>query len=202
VTGVSPDFLLVRKRARPMSPDDRRAAIIDATIPLLKVHGREVSTRQIADAAGVAEGTLFRAFGDKDTLISAAIERFFDPQPFRDALRGIDPDDPTEDKIHHFIEIVRIRFEGVVGFMSVLGHRGPPPGRRPDDREWIDIVGRAFRPDELAVPVELLAYYVRIIAFSTAIPSFNEPHRFTTDELVGLVTRGVLPRNRTDRKKD
>ena len=203
MTGVSPDFLLVRKRAQPMSPSDRRAAILDAAIPLLKEHGREVSTRQIADAAGVAEGTLFRAFGDKETLISAAIEKFFDPAPFRDALRGIDPDDGTEDKIHQVLEIMRRRFQGVVGFMAVLRQQGPPPSHRhQEDPEWLEIVRRMFRPDELSVPVELLAHYLRVLAFSTALPPLNESHRFTTDELVGLATRGVLPRDPSPRKKD
>ncbi|WP_217615708.1 TetR/AcrR family transcriptional regulator [Cellulomonas sp. GbtcB1] len=66
-------------RARPMSRDERRAAIALATVPLLEAHGAQVSTRQIAVAAGVAEGTLFRAFDDKVELLTAAAERALDP---------------------------------------------------------------------------------------------------------------------------
>lgn len=66
-------------RARPMSRDERRAAIALATVPLLEVHGAQVSTRQIAVAAGVAEGTLFRAFDDKVEILTAAAERALDP---------------------------------------------------------------------------------------------------------------------------
>lgn len=62
-----------------MSRDERRAAIAHATIPLLEQHGSQVSTRQIALAAGVAEGTLFRAFDDKVELLGAAAERALDP---------------------------------------------------------------------------------------------------------------------------
>jgi AcrR family transcriptional regulator len=62
-----------------MSRDERRAAIAHATIPLLEQHGSQVSTRQIALAAGVAEGTLFRAFDDKVELLTAAAERALDP---------------------------------------------------------------------------------------------------------------------------
>ena len=40
--------------------------IVDAALPLLLEHGEMVTTRQIADAAGIAEGTIFRAFADKD----------------------------------------------------------------------------------------------------------------------------------------
>ncbi|WP_431838631.1 TetR/AcrR family transcriptional regulator [Cellulomonas sp. Y8] len=66
-------------RARPMSRDERRAAIALATVPLLEARGAQVSTRQIAVAAGVAEGTLFRAFDDKVELLTAAAERALDP---------------------------------------------------------------------------------------------------------------------------
>ena len=44
-------------------------------------HGSDVTTRQIADAAGVAEGTLFRVFEDKDAIIDAAVAKFMDPTP-------------------------------------------------------------------------------------------------------------------------
>ncbi len=52
-----------------MAPEDRRAALIAATIPLLREHGLDVSTRQIAQAAGVAEGTIFGVFPDKNSLV-------------------------------------------------------------------------------------------------------------------------------------
>ena len=197
---VRPDGFVVlgRERAKPLAPDERRAAIIDAVIPLLREHGREVSTRQIAEAAGIAEGTIFRAFGDKESLIAAAVERYFDPEPFRNALRGIDPDDPTDDKIAQVLQLLRDRFTGAVGFMTALGMTGgPPPGvRRPEDKAWLAILAQVFRPGELAVPVETFGFYLRLLAFGTSIPVFNTVHEFTTDELTALITRGVLPATR------
>ncbi|GAA3222086.1 TetR/AcrR family transcriptional regulator [Oerskovia jenensis] len=76
-------------RARPMSRDDRRAAIATATVPLLARYGAAVTTRQIAQAANVAEGTLFRAFEDKDELIHAALVAALDPAPLVRAIQGL-----------------------------------------------------------------------------------------------------------------
>jgi AcrR family transcriptional regulator len=195
VTSLPPDFVVVRTRARPMSPDARRSHIIDSLIPLLQQHGREVSTRQIAEAAGLAEGTLFRVFADKQEMIDAAIARALDPQPFRDALRGIDPDDPTVDKITQVVQLLRDRFRGVIGFMSALGVQGRPPGAQEpaQQQEWLDILGQVFRPGELTVAPDVFGLYVRLLAFATAVPPFNAPRQFDVDELVGLITRGVLP---------
>jgi len=72
-----------------MAPDERRAALIAATLPLLREHGLAVTTRQIADAAGVAEGTIFGVFPDKNSLLRAAVLSAFDPAPLKDSLRGV-----------------------------------------------------------------------------------------------------------------
>jgi AcrR family transcriptional regulator len=190
---LSEGFVVVRARARRMSPEERRSAILDAAIPLLRAHGREVSTRQLAEAAGVAEGTLFRAFGDKDAIIAAAVERYFDPEPLRNALRAIDPDEPTVEKIRQVLELLRARFAGVIGFMSALRHQVEPPRRERPESDWLDILGRTFRPEELGIPVETLGFYLRLLAFGAAMPPITSAHVFTLDELLELVTRGVLP---------
>ena len=63
-----------RTRATALPPSERRAEIIAATLPLLLAHGASVTTRQIAEAAGIAEGTIFRVFPDKESLIEAVVE--------------------------------------------------------------------------------------------------------------------------------
>ena len=62
-----------------MTPDERRAAIVATTLPLLVEHGTAVTTGQIATASGIAEGTVFRAFADKQELLRACLHAAFDP---------------------------------------------------------------------------------------------------------------------------
>ena len=75
-------------RAR-LAPDERRTAVLRATVPLLREHGTTVTTRQIADAAGVAEGTLFRVFDDKTAILVAAIASALDPDPVVAAISAL-----------------------------------------------------------------------------------------------------------------
>lgn len=96
-------------RARPMSRDERRDAIAYATVPLLERHGAQVSTRQIAVAAGVAEGTLFRAFDDKVELLTAAAERALDPTA---RVAEIDDLPAAADLAAELVQVGRVIAEG------------------------------------------------------------------------------------------
>src|SRR4029078_8863346 len=91
--------LHIVSRAAPLPLDERRAALIAATEPLLEQFGREVSTRQIAEAANVAEGNIFRAFPTKDALIDAVLNDVFDVQHTCDELAEIDLRQDVEERL-------------------------------------------------------------------------------------------------------
>ena len=115
-------------RAAPMSPPERRAAIIDATIPLLREAGVGITTRRIAEAAQVAEGTIFSVFPDKATLIAAAVEAALAPDAPVEQLRAIDPSLPLEARLTAAVATLQAHFGGI---WSLLVAVGPEGARRP-----------------------------------------------------------------------
>ncbi|UOE45687.1 TetR/AcrR family transcriptional regulator [Agromyces larvae] len=179
-------------RARPLPVEERRAAIAQATVPLLVAHGRDVTTRQIAEASGVAEGTLFRVFPDKEAIIDAAVEAFLDPEPFRDAIRRIDPALPLELKVELVLARLQDRFSGIFGVFSSLGMRARPPVAA-DAGVIIGIVERLLEPDleRLRVPPAKVLGLLRLIAFSSAMPHFGGWTGLDTAELASLVVHGI-----------
>lgn len=180
-----------RARAKPLAPEDRRDAILDAVVPLLREKGRDVSSRQLADAAGVAEGTLFRAFGDKETLIAAAIERIFDHAPLWAALRGIDGDASFEHKLDRVVALLREHLSAIVTAVIALSISERPADPDPGDRQLALILRDLFADDihRFAVPLDTVADYVRMVAFASALPHMPD---FENDVLSGLIARGIL----------
>src|SRR3954465_10029364 len=104
-----PETAIKPRRATALPPDERRSMIVAATLPLLLEHGDRVTSRQIAQAAGIAEGTIFRAFGDKDGVIAAVVDAALDQQPLEDALDGIDRSLPFEAAVDAAIVILQHR---------------------------------------------------------------------------------------------
>jgi AcrR family transcriptional regulator len=178
-------------RARPLSVDDRRAMILEAVMPLLAEHGRDISSKQIAEAAGIAEGTVFRAFGDKESLIEAAIVKFLDPEPLRRGLRAIDPQLPLEQKVLAVIMLMKQRFGEVFRIMAILG--GGPPPRRNQRHEFAGIIARLLEPEteQLNWPPERVAHIIRLISFASSLPALNEHSEFTETELTSIVLYGI-----------
>ena len=104
-----------------MAPAERRQAIIDAVVPLLTQHGPDITTKQIAEAAGIAEGTIFRVFPDKQALLWATAEETINPSGGREQMAATLSEIPDlRGKIVATIEQIVARTERVMVVMIAL----------------------------------------------------------------------------------
>ncbi len=106
-----------RKRAPSMAPQDRRTQLIDAAIPLLSRHGSAVTTAQVADAAGVAEGTIFRLFADKNSFLDAVLEHALDAEDVQSSLGCIDTRLSARARVVRAADAIRMHFERALPVM-------------------------------------------------------------------------------------
>ncbi len=190
-----------------MSADDRRAMIIDATEPLLREHGRAVSTKQIAEAAGVAEGTIFRVFDSKQALIDAVLERAFSSEVTRERILRIPPDDGLVERL---IEAARIMQQRMIESFTLMHALGPPAEPKADERRKfrdkmiadntllnetiIDLIGSD--DDQLLVDAPAAAHLLRSVVFALSHPMINWMHGTSTEAtdpaaIVDLLLHGI-----------
>src|SRR3954471_16947245 len=190
------------RRAKPLPPDERKAAIIAATIPLLMERGRDVTTREIAAACGIAEGTIFRVFADKDELVRAAVAHAMDAAPLRSELDEVDIRLPLDERLLAMTGILQRRLIFVISLMMSV-RMGQPPSteevkahaakRHHRDEELYDAVVRLLEPDADAfrMPVREVARLLRLLTFSGSHRMIADGELLTPEEIVSVLLDGV-----------
>ena len=174
------------------------------------------TTREIADAAGVAEGTIFRAFDTKERLVEAVVDEAFCPAPIAVQLRAIDVTLPLRERLVAVVTVLQVRFSEIFGVMGALGLTAPPAhfeehrGCRPDtghvpleeqdlavDSDWGPAGSRLQGfvdpdADQLACTPAELVRYLRLLTFSASHPEIADGATLSPQTIVDLLLDGVL----------
>jgi AcrR family transcriptional regulator len=191
----------VSPRATPLSPDERRASIVAAAMPLVRINGKDVTTRQIAEAAGVAEGTLFRVFHDKEAIVQAVVSSVLDPGPVVACLDAIDADRPIDELLPALVSVLQDRMRKVIEIMMAVRWMPPEHIRRHREDGWqndpimhrvVEMLGG--HDDELSIAPEQAARILRLLVFAGTHPMISDGQPLETDEIVSTLLDGIRRR--------
>jgi AcrR family transcriptional regulator len=192
-------------RAPAMTVEERRATILAVAVPLLIEHGGNVKTSEIAAAAGIAEGTLFRAFKDKQELFRACLFATLESETEVAEIERIDRSLPLAERLVAAVRSVADYQTRLWSVMVALRSAGIDP-RSPEDKEekrfdgppaaMIRIssaIADLFDADQLRVPTDLAARLILGSVFSNRMQAQGlGDSGADLDELVDLFLHGVL----------
>lgn len=197
-----------RTRAPHLPPDARRAALIAATRDALLEHGTIPTTKQIAAAAGVAEGTIFRVFDSKEALLEAVMIESFDLDQLLGQIDAIDPALPLRTRLYRFTDLVQARFQRIFGLMDALGVVAPPHRRERDAHRREKGGGPAViarlhgvigdDADQLSVPPEEVIHLLRLLTFSGSHPHISDGHVLSPQRIVDVLLDGISAQPTTE----
>ena len=185
-----------------MAAEDRRRAILDAAVPLLISRGASVTTAEVARAADIAEGTLFRAFPDKSALILEAARSAMNPARVTDAIRAIDPSLDLEAQLSAAAGLLRDYFNQMTAIGESLRTASIQGGTKQGD------VARLIRDSSASITSALVALFeqhraalrvspsaavaaFRGLVFASAHPMLPPRERLSTGDVVGVLMSGI-----------
>lgn len=200
---------MTRKQARskPMAAMDRRRAILDVVVPLLIQKGSAVTTAEIAQAANIAEGTIFRVFPDKHSILFEAVKAAIDPTPVAEAIRAVDPSAPMRKQLEEAARALHEHFDRMVA----LGEswRSISAGQREREQD----VGRLIKKSASVISAALLELFERHrealrvspveaaaafrgILFATRHPLLTPKEQLAVDAALNILLAGIAKRDR------
>ena len=187
----------VRTRAAALPVEERRAAIVQAALPLFLDRGAALTTREIAQAAGIAEGTIFRVFDDKIALLDAVVDAALDPAPAEAALSRIDPTLAFDARLVAAVDILRARVAHVFGVLSAASTVSSTDGnartRSHGPAPEFQALVRMFESEEDQLtrsPVES-ARLLRGLTFAGTHPAFAIGEPLSSEEIVSVLLDGI-----------
>ncbi|WP_084707560.1 TetR/AcrR family transcriptional regulator [Aestuariimicrobium kwangyangense] len=197
------NVLRVTPRAKPLPAEERRTAIVEVARPLFMEQGAQLTTRQVAEAAGIAEGTLFRVFPTKHELMCAVIDDVVDPTRVISAIGALHPSSLAE-AVHDVLGVLNENVRTTSAFFAALhssaGETPAPPRHLPppQNAHWARIsrvtgaIASLLSPfaDDLTVSTSKAAGLVHTMALATMHPFLSVSRFEDIDEVTELMLHG------------
>lgn len=187
-------------RASPLPADERRRAIIEATKPLLIDHGDKVTTKQIAEAAGIAEGTIFRVFANKDELIEAVLDDLTDPSRICAMISATGGRATLAEQIEVLMDRVLADIATISRLMPYLHqrrarstheqlHKHRPPAAAP----VLEAATKVLEPfaAQLSVTPAQAAWLIETVLLSMAVPHTPDSPFSSSAEIAQVLLAGI-----------
>ena len=185
-------------RANPLTPDERRLALIEATRPLLLEHGTAITTRQIAECADVAEGTIFRAFGTKRALIEAVVDDCLSPEALIQSFERIPAEFNLEETVSWVIKTLQVRVHQMRSLMMAI-YPDDRSGRRrkPPHHQFHGMINDALArllarfDDQLRVGTPAACWAITAMSFASSMPFSDDPDTTDPRQVASLILHGI-----------
>ncbi|MBO0700805.1 MAG: TetR/AcrR family transcriptional regulator [Zavarzinella sp.] len=199
-----------RPRGRPKDPGlaiRRRAAILEAAIRVFARRGyRDTNLQDVADALGVAKGTLYLYYRGKEELFLAAVDRGM--VRLRDHVRSAysdvpDPLDRLEVAVRAYLEFFRDHpdlAELLIQERAEFRDRKTPTyheHRRTNEAAWQDVYRRLISAGRVrAIPVDRILDVIGDLVYGTMFTNhFTGRHRSLdaqARDVIDIVFHGIL----------
>lgn len=191
-------------RATPLPADERRQAIIAATRPLLIASGGQFTSKQVAEAAGIAEGTIFRVFDSMQDLLCAVIEDTLDPTELCQQIAALTPQPSLSAHLARLIELLQHNTDEITAVATAL-HRASPGTTGRDHRGHHTglhhqrstvvraAVAESLTPwaDHVRLPLPQLASLVRSVALAASHPMLTDHELTDPGQLAEVLVHGI-----------
>ena len=189
-------------RAKPMATAERRRAILDVVIPLLLEKGSSVTTAEIAQAADIAEGTIFRVFPDKSTVIFEAVKAAMDSTAVANAIGAISPSAPMRKQLAEAARALLDHFNRMAALGALLRSGSVLHGVRQRDvgqliKKSSAVISAALADlferhrAALRVPPSTAIAAFRGLVFASAHPLLPPRERLAIEEAVSILLSGI-----------